>query len=598
MSLVIEGSHHHQQQGLDRLSSKRKLDDYGSTTDDDDDDQDFLPSDLISFRMRKDEQPYAVNSTSSHLLPTHFEPRVYSHSPLQFFVRMISEGTLVLHAHSKDSVKSIHERIQSLTGIPVIEQRLIYRGKQLQWENTLADCSVQNDAELQLVGRMRSTHHPQAWQVIDETVSLICRLCKGQTFLSNQQVKNRITEFLNMTPRNDSEKAVKHFQVFLSASVPAVLVMLYMSPYDGNKDCAEEMIRQFVDSSENGLPKNVHSLCAPVVLEFCKLLSRAAENDPLYLVCRSSLGSMVECVGVGRGSSNNGKGCEEEALIVEQEIYPFVLELAAKLSKDLESSMESPGSSGPSASDVRDFTAFLAPLRAVIKERVGFQHSGLSGGEGEYSLPCYGEEGKFLHAIFTDLFGKVERCLVKMEEFLVMKEKGEVEPIGHRWCQCLAILKELNSISELYEDTKEQFWTNLRHRRVSVCYLIVRYAKRTEDHGWLLQRKDVTDFESRRHLALMMLPELKDEYDELHEMLIDRSQLLTESFEYIAHADPETLRSGLFMEFKNEEATGPGVLREWFFLACQAIFNPQNALFAACPNDRRRFFPNPGMRLL
>jgi len=598
MSLVIEGVL--QQQGLDRLSSKRKLDDYGST--DDDDDDDVFPYDLISVRMRKDE-PYAVNSTSStnHITPPHLlEPRVssYSQSPLQFFVRMISEGTLVLHANSSDTVKSIHERIQSVIGIPVIEQRLIYRGKQLQWEKTLGECSIQNDAELQLVGRMRSTHHPQAWQVIDETVSLICRLCKGQDMISVDLVKSRITEFLNMTPKNDGEKAVKHFQVFLSANVPAVLVMLYMSPYEGNKDCAEESIRQFVDSSENGLPKNVHSLCAPVVLEFCNLLGRAAGNDHLYSLCRSSLGSMVECIGIGRGSKNNGKSSEEEALIVLQEIYPFLLELACKLSKDLVSSMESPISSGPLPSDVRDFTAFLAPLRTVIKEQVGFQHSVLSPFSGsDYNLPCYGEESKILHAIFTDLFEKVERCLVKMEEFLVVKEKGEGDPIGQRWCQYLAILKELNSISELYEDTEEQFWTKLRQRKVSVCHLIVRHAKRTEDHEWLLQHNDVTDFESRRHLSLMMLPEVKDEYDELHEMLIDRSQLLTESFEYIRHADPETLRSGLFMEFKNEEATGPGVLREWFFLVCQEIFNPRNALFAACPNDRRRFFPNPASKV-
>jgi E3 ubiquitin-protein ligase NEDD4 len=52
------------------------------------------------------------------------------------------------------------------------------------------------------------------------------------------------------------------------------------------------------------------------------------------------------------------------------------------------------------------------------------------------------------------------------------------------------------------------------------------------------------------------------------------------------------------MEFKNEEATGPGVLREWFFLVTQAIFDPQNALFVACPSDRRRFYPNPGKLLL
>uniref|UniRef100_A0A3N7F7I1 HECT-type E3 ubiquitin transferase n=1 Tax=Populus trichocarpa TaxID=3694 RepID=A0A3N7F7I1_POPTR len=143
---------------------------------------------------------------------------------------------------------------------------------------------------------------------------------------------------------------------------------------------------------------------------------------------------------------------------------------------------------------------------------------------------------------------------------------------------------------------EEKFWTVLRLRKASLCVLIVRYAKRTDDHQWLLQHKDVTDFDSRRHLAMMMFPELKEDYEDLHEMLIDRSQLLAESFEYIVHAESDTLHVGLFMEFKNEEATGPGVLREWFFLVTQAIFDPQNALFVACPSDRRRFYPNPDIR--
>lgn len=56
-------------------------------------------------------------------------------------------------------------------------------------------------------------------------------------------------------------------------------------------------------------------------------------------------------------------------------------------------------------------------------------------------------------------------------------------------------------------------------------------------------------------------------------MLIDRSHLLDESFEYITQARQSELRGGLFMEFKNEEATGPGVLREWFCLVCQALFS-------------------------
>jgi E3 ubiquitin-protein ligase NEDD4 len=81
-------------------------------------------------------------------------------------------------------------------------------------------------------------------------------------------------------------------------------------------------------------------------------------------------------------------------------------------------------------------------------------------------------------------------------------------------------------------------------------------------------------------------------------MLIGRSEVLTESFEYISRAKPTSLEGGLFMEFKNEDATGPGVLREWFVLVCKEIFNPKNALFVACPNDHRRFFPNAGEFLM
>lgn len=594
---------------------KRKLDDYGPTDDDD------FSSDLVSVRMKKDDQPHAVNSSTNQIPSPQqqqqqhppIEPRVSdarsavcsssahpnltrSLSTLQFFVRMISGGnTLVLHANSHDTVKSIHERIQTITGIPLVEQRLIYRGKQLQLEQSLAECCVQNDAGLQLVGRMRSTEHPQAWQVIDEMVSLICRMCRGEPLPLKKCVKSMLTEFLTMTPTNDTndtEQAAGHLQIFLSSCAPAALVMLYMSTNERNKKCADESIRQFINTSRNVLPKPIHAQCAPIVLEFCKLLGRASHDDPLYILCRNSLGSIVEHIGSGRGL-RSGDG--NKPLIAVQEIFPFVSELAAKLSHDLDSSIESITSVGPSTSDVHDFASFLLPLRTTIVEQVGFGSPiTMPFCDGSYNVTCYCEEIKFLHAIFTDLLEKMEQCLQRMEECMAVKQKGDDETLHVGWCEYLAILKELNNISKLYQGAEEEFWTKLRHRKVSVSYLITKYAKRTDDHGWILKHTDVTNFESRRHLAMMMLPEVKDEYEELHEMLIDRSQLLAESYEYIAHADPDALRGGLFLEFKNEEATGPGVLREWFFLVCQAIFNPQNALFVACPNDRRRFFPNPG----
>ncbi|KAL2495573.1 E3 ubiquitin-protein ligase [Forsythia ovata] len=570
--------------------SKRKLEDYV--------DEFFSISPCpVAARMRKDQTalPSSSNSPLSYLPRSSLTESTSSLTRLQFFVRMLSERTLVLQADCTDTIKTIHEKIQSITGIPVIEQRLIYRGKQLQWEKTLAECNVQNDAGLQLVGRMRSTEHPQAWQLMDDVVSLIFCLYKNHhstpppTLVPSKTVKSMLLEFLSMTRRMDYNQASSHLQIFISSSAPAALVMLYMSSHKPNRDAADDAIKQFISSTKNVLPKNTYHLCLPIVLEFCKLLNGAAgSDDPLYTLCRSSLGTMVECVEIG-----NQKG-----LIGVGDIFKFVGELAAKLSHNLVLSMDTSSCVGPSLTEVQDFTAFVVAARKKIEEHV------VSCGPIKFPLgeDCclpvpYGEEITLLHGIFIDLLAVMVECLGKIDEHVEMRVTLDNETLLCGWCQYLAILKELNSISKLYKGAEELFWEKMRQRKDALCYLTVRFAKRSDEHKWILLHKEVTNFEVRRHLAMMMLPEAKDDYEELHEMLIDRSQLLAESFEYIAHAEPQSLRAGLFMEFKNEEATGPGVVREWFFLVCQAIFNPQNALFVACPKDRRRFFPNPASKV-
>ncbi|KAL8469143.1 hypothetical protein ACS0TY_032105 [Phlomoides rotata] len=513
---------------------------------------------------------------------------------LQFFVRILSDHTLVLHADAADTVKSVHEKIHSITSIPIIEQRLIYRGKQLQWEKTLDESQVQNDAGLHLVSRMRSTGHPQAWQLINDVVSLIFHLYKNNfpPAWFPKTVKSMIVEFLSLTPRGvDDDKASGHFQIFNASSAPAALVMLYMSSHKPNREAADDAIRHFITSSKTVLPKDIHVDCAPIVLEFCKLLKRAVGiDDPLYCLCRSSLGAMVEYVEIGE---------KKKGLVGLRDIFPFVSELAAKLSHDLELSTESTSFPGPSLSDISDFSSFVVPVRNEIKKVVVFCGPIRVPLTDELrSLPvCYADEILILHQIFIDILSKVDKCLSKIQEHVDWLQKHGVGLLSIGSCHYLSLLKELNHISKLYNGHEGLFWDTMKQRKDALCHLIVKCAKRNENHEWVLDCKEVTNFEARRHLAMLMLPEVKDEYEELHEMLIDRSHLLEESFEYIARAEPESLRAGLFMEFKNEEATGPGVLREWFFLVCQAIFNPQNALFVACPNDCKRFYPNPASKV-
>ncbi|KAL5769262.1 hypothetical protein ACOSP7_015821 [Xanthoceras sorbifolium] len=602
-------------------SAKRKLDDYAPSVDSED--EDAAVADLVPVRMRKDsassaaaaeaveqqqllqqpEEEVRAHGESDDSQPESSSSRTVATSRprVQFFIRMMSEGkTMVIQANANDTVKSIHERIQVMSGIPVIEQRLIYRGKQLQWEQSLAECAIQNDASLQLVGRMRSTEHPHAWQVIDNMVGVICRLCRGEHVRSPAKlIKDLISEFLSMTPKGEN-CGVGHLQIFMSSSAPAALVMLYMSAKEGNKECADSSIRHFlkVSRTDSIVCKSLQSQCAPIVLEFCNLLRKfTPPEDNLYSMCRSSFASFLESIALsGRA---RGLKYEEEVkrLITMQDIVPFVKELAKRLSTDLTASMQLAMTVGPLESDVHDLTLFLLPLRKAILDQVGYRcpmpvplaKSGYN------NIPVFMEEIEFLHTLLFEMLMLMDKCLSKAEERLRNSRDSALNCSG--WSQYLIILKLLYTITKLYQGAEEQFWRILRIRKLAVCVLIIRYAKRSDDNQWLLEHKDVTDFPSRRVLVMMMFPDVREDYEELHEMLIDRSQLLAESFEYIARAERESLHGGLFMEFKNEEATGPGVLREWFFLVCQAIFNPQNALFVACPNDRRRFYPNPASKV-
>jgi E3 ubiquitin-protein ligase NEDD4 len=81
---------------------------------------------------------------------------------------------------------------------------LIFRGKQLQWEQTIAQCGIQRDVSLELVGRIRSTEHPQAWQVVNDMVSVVYDLCRQQPVEeAPKTVKSLLTSYISLalTPK-------------------------------------------------------------------------------------------------------------------------------------------------------------------------------------------------------------------------------------------------------------------------------------------------------------------------------------------------------------------------------------------------------------
>ena len=71
------------------------------------------------------------------------------------FVKTLTGKILIILGDPSDTIEKLKEKIQTIEGIPIDQQLLIFLGKQLEYKKTFDDYNIQKGSMIHMVLRLR-----------------------------------------------------------------------------------------------------------------------------------------------------------------------------------------------------------------------------------------------------------------------------------------------------------------------------------------------------------------------------------------------------------------------------------------------------------